>query len=231
MAKWGNALGGWRKQRRTKGGQFGSGGASSKKASSVKKRKASSAAPKKSMSPKRRATVKKVAIAGAAVGVVGVAAYAGHQYAKETGLKKKHGSDYLPRKVPVYHYTYGNSARKITKSQSFISKQRYGLPGTPTGIWFTNQADDNRASMEIQYGENLLKTKVRRKHIERNVKPFRNEDHRWLMVDQKHVGARAGYRVSYARKQKLSQETIERARNVRQARARQGARANGFAQV
>lgn len=31
MAKWGNALGGWKKQRRAKNGQFGNGSGSAKK--------------------------------------------------------------------------------------------------------------------------------------------------------------------------------------------------------
>lgn len=48
MAKWGNALGGWKKQRRAKNGQFGNGSGSAKKlAKKTSSKKASSSAPKK----------------------------------------------------------------------------------------------------------------------------------------------------------------------------------------
>lgn len=164
---------------------------------------------------------KKAAIAAGVV-VAGAAAYAAHSYLKESGLKEKHGSAYMPKTITAYHYTYGNSGRKILKGQSMVSKQRYGLPGTSTGVWFTNSPTDNRASMEIQYGENVLKTKVKRKHVQRHIQPYSNKDHHWMMVDKKNVGVRAGRIIKPYRTQTIDPIVKARARNYSAARKRQG---------
>lgn len=103
-----------------------------------------------------------------------------------------------------------------------VSKQRYGLPGTSTGVWFTNSPTDNRASMEIQYGENVLKTKVKRKHVQRHIQPYSNKDHHWMMVDKKNVGVRAGRIIKPYRTQTIDPIVKARARNYSAARKRQG---------
>lgn len=239
MARWGNALGGWRRQARNRRGQFGTGSGGSNRARTTRspgsRVSPAKATRKQSQSPamaaSRKRKIYKAAAVGAAAGVVAFGAYQGRAAVRESALKKRHGDAYLPRTVPVYHYTYGNSKRKIVKSQSFVSKQRYGLPGTPTGIWFTTSLGD-RPNMEISYGENILKTKVKRKHVQRHIEPFRDTKHRWLMVDAKNTGLRAGKRVSTHYAVPVSAEARSRARTVKKARTanvRKTARRNGFA--
>ncbi len=94
MAAWGNALGGWRKQSRAKNGRFGSGvggkakklAKSSQKPGLVSKKRTGltsgqrraaylNGVKKQQKSEKRKATAKKVAIAGAGLAAVGAVAY------------------------------------------------------------------------------------------------------------------------------------------------------------
>lgn len=129
---------------------------------------------------------KKIAVGVAVAGAATASSIVARNALRENALKKRHGEDYLPKTVTGYHYAYGNGQRQILKTQSMKSKQKYGLPGTSTGIWFTNDGSSkHRASMTAQYGDNVIKTKFKRSVIERNVTPFKDKSHKWLMVDRK----------------------------------------------
>lgn len=68
--RWGNALGGWKRQPRKRNGQFGTGGASLSK----KKKGSSSSAPRKKMSKRKKKAIAVGVVAG--VAAVGATAYA-----------------------------------------------------------------------------------------------------------------------------------------------------------
>lgn len=128
--RWGNALGGWRKQPRKNNGQFGRGaGGSSKKRAVSAKRKSS-----------RRKTAARTAGVVVGVAAVGGAAYAGRTYARERGLKAKHGSTYVP-KVGVYsHYTSNRSARVIAKTRTWKPTSKHAGHGAADGVWLTRHS-------------------------------------------------------------------------------------------
>lgn len=158
---------------------------------------------------------KKIAVGVAVAGVATASGVVARNGLRESVLKKKHGDDYLPPTVTGYHYAYGNGQRAILKNQSMYSKQKNKLPGTPTGIWFTNDGSNkHRASMTAQYGDNVIKTKFKRSAIERNLTPFKDNKHKWLMVDRKDL--RSKFKPHYT--EPVSPAVIARAQRVAKGR-------------
>lgn len=110
-----------------------------------------------------RKVVKGVAIGGGAIAV----GYVAHSAAKEKALKKKHGTDYIPRTAKYSHYTRNNSARRISKTRTMKPTGKNSGYGGKDGVWLTKHRRKGHYDGEVRdmLGKAKVTTRLSRKKI------------------------------------------------------------------
>lgn len=176
----------------------------------------------------RRLSRKKIILGtGVAVGLV-VAGGAVRTHVRENALQRKHGDNYIPRKVTGYHHTYRQHHRNILKNQKFKTKSRFHDKQKSNEVWFTTGSKEG-SNMAL-YGDYVVKVKFKRSDIAQHHKGWaktgptrRGQQHNaWFSVSQSKMKGKKikNHYVPKANPIHGTRQQQQRAANVRAARLR-----------